>query len=67
MLIQITVAGKDLKEVNQLLDPNNLNKPQESLCFELMQSSLRIVPNPITILVTYDEWVTLSDYQDEHE
>jgi hypothetical protein len=64
MLVRITVAGEDLEDVNKLLDDNCLDKPSRDLCFELRQSSFRIVPQPITVLVTYDEWIILSDYEE---
>lgn len=64
MLIRITVAAADLEDVNKLLNPNILEKPDRELCFELRQSSLRIVPNPITTFITYDEWIMLSDYEE---
>ncbi len=67
MLVQITVAAEDLEDVSKILDPNVIDKPTRDLCFELRQSNFRIVPKPITVLVNYDEWVILSDYEDERQ
>jgi hypothetical protein len=67
MLVQITVAAGDLEDVNKLLDTNVIEKPTRDLLFELRQSNFKIVPQPITVLVNYDEWITLSDYEDERQ
>ena len=66
MQIHIAVEQRDLEEISKFLKSEGIHKPNRKINYEVVPSRHKMFLSSMTVLVSFEEWQLLCDYEDEN-